>query len=62
MAKRIGANGRKKKAERRRKRPHGFMRFFSIGIVYAALFIAGTALFVRYKEMLPGLIGIADRF
>jgi len=62
MGKRIGANGRKKKAERRGKRPQGVMRFLSIGILYAALFIAGTALLVRYKENLPGMVGIADRF
>ena len=64
MGKRLGANVRKKRAERRKKRPShrsGFMRYMSTGVLYAGLFAAGTALLVRYKDHLPGIDGIADR-
>jgi hypothetical protein len=64
MGKRVGANVRKKKAERRKKRPlrrSGFMRYMSTGVLYAGLLAAGTAMLVRYKDQLPGIDGIADR-
>jgi len=63
MGKRLGANVRKKKAERKKRplRRSGFMRYMSTGILYAGLFAAGTALLVRYKDQLPGIDGIAGR-
>jgi hypothetical protein len=63
MGKRIGANSRKKKAQRRGKRlkKNGFMKYLSTGVLYAGMFAAGTALLVRYKDRLPDLTGIADR-
>ena len=63
MGKRIGANSRKRKAQRRGKRlkKNGFMKNLSTGVLYAGMFAAGTALLVRYKDRLPDLTGIADR-
>jgi cell division septal protein FtsQ len=62
MGKRIGANGRKKQAQRRGKRKKNFVHFLSTGFLYAALFVTGTALIVYYKEKLPGFIAMMDSF
>ena len=62
MGKRMGANGRKKLAQRRGKRKKKFVRFLSTGFLYAALFVTGTALIMYYKEKLPGVIALVDKF
>jgi hypothetical protein len=63
MRKRIGANRRKKKAQRRVKRPwkKGFMRYLSTGVLYAGMFTAGVALYLGFRDRLPSAEGIADR-
>jgi cell division septal protein FtsQ len=61
MGKRIGANRRKRIAQRRGKRRRGFARFLLTGVLYAVLLSAGTALFVHYKGRLPDIISMAER-
>jgi hypothetical protein len=60
MGRRVGANSRKRKTERRKKRPSktGFMKYMSTGVLYAGMFAAGTALYMGFKDRMPDLTGI----
>jgi cell division septal protein FtsQ len=63
MRKRVGANCRKRKAQRRGKRPlkKKFVRYLSTGVLYAGMFTAGIALFLGFRNRLPSVEGITDR-